>query len=430
MKLKTGNPRVRGPRKQDRRPKERRAERRGERRGRGAEPATFAWVEPLGESRPVVVEREVVVEHEVEREVIVEKPVLVEKEIQVDRPVYIDREVIVEKPIEVTKEVIVEKEVFVDREVPVEVTKEVIVEREVEVEVEKPVFIEKQVIVEKPVEVTKEVIVEKLVEVEKTDKSANKTEAKAKKQKVSKEPKAIVVGRGPSVWSRLARVMPAPKPVLAGAMTLLLAIVSLALISPSGDNATAGRAALKAPVTESTGSAPADIKKVEREGTKGESRNPFAAKGYEEELAAKAAAEKKAKAAAAKKKAEAAQTKAAAPASAATSLYTADLTTYSSYTPWKKTTKRAGGWIDFGGKPTVKVLSIGKASIMLFVVTDVEVIEDKSKGIKHDKPIRQIRVNNGGTVRFADYRDIQGDDVTYTIRYDGSDKIKLSDVKN
>lgn len=419
MKLKTGNPRVRGPRKQDRV--------RGARSSRGsangAEPATFAWVEPLGDSRPVVVEREVVVEHEVEREVIVEKPVLVEKEIQVERPVYIDREVIVEKPVEVTKEVIVEKEVVVEKEVPVEVTKEVIVEKEVPVE--KTVIVEKQVIVEKPVEVTKEVVVEKPVDAP----AIKASKAEKKPEKKVKEPKAIVVGRGPTVWSKISRVMPAPKPVLAGAFTLLLAIASLALISPSSDNATAGRPTPKAPEASNKIAAPPQIEKVSTKGTKGESRNPFAAKGYEEELAKKAAAEKKAKAAA-KKKAEAAKTRAAAPASAATSLYKADLTTYSSYTPWKKATKRAGGWIDFGGKPTVKVLSVGKESILLFVVTDVEVIEDKSKKAEYDKPIRQIKLSKGGTVRFADYRDIQGDDVTYTIRFDGSEKIKLADAKN
>lgn len=402
MKLKTGNPRVRGPRKQDRV--------RGSRSSRGsangAEPATFAWVEPLGDSRPVVVEREVVVEHEIEREVIVEKPVLIEKEIPVERPVYVDREVIVEKPIEVTKEVIVEKEVVVEKEVPVE----------------KTVFVEK--IVEKPVEVTKAVAAETAVQAGKSDADAKQDRAKKQKQ-----PKAIVVGRGPTVWNKISRVMPAPKPVLAGAMTLLLAIASLALISPSSDNATAGRSNPKTPKASNKIAAPPQIEKVQSEGTKGESRNPFAAEGYEEELAKKAAAEKKAKQAEAKKKAEAAETKAGAPASAATSLYTADLTTYSSYTPWKKATKRAGGWIDFGGKPTVKVLSVGKASLLLFVVTDVEVIEDKSKGIKYDNPIRQIKVAKGGTVRFADYRDIQGDDVTYTIRFDGSERIKLADAK-
>jgi hypothetical protein len=90
--------------------------------------------------------------------------------------------------------------------------------------------------------------------------------------------------------------------------------------------------------------------------------------------------------------------------------------------------KRAGGWLDFDAKPTVKVLSVGKSSAVLFVVTDVEVIKEKSAHISYNKPIRQVKLAKGGVVRFADYRDIQGDDVTYTIRYDGSEKIKLAAV--
>ena len=79
----------------------------------------------------------------------------------------------------------------------------------------------------------------------------------------------------------------------------------------------------------------------------------------------------------------------------------------------------------FAEQPTVKVLSVGKSSVLLFVGTDVEVIKEKSSHISYNKPVRQVKVAKGGVVRFADYRDIQGDDVTYTVRYDGSEKIKV-----
>ena len=58
VKLKTGNPRVRGPRRNA--PSERRPALR-------SEPATFAWIEPLADVNPVVVERETITEHEVTR---------------------------------------------------------------------------------------------------------------------------------------------------------------------------------------------------------------------------------------------------------------------------------------------------------------------------------------------------------------------------
>ncbi|MGK2879120.1 MAG: hypothetical protein ACSLFF_11200 [Solirubrobacterales bacterium] len=405
---KTGNLRVRGRR------------RRGPDAARPAqrfEPATFAWVEPLADVDPVVVEREIITER------------------NVDRPVYVDRMVEVEKLVEVEKiievarpvEKIVEREVFIDR--PFEVEK--IVEVEVEKIVEKPVIVEKEVFVDKEVVVEKEVFVDRPVPAVAAAVTTADAATKVKKKSQQKLPKAIIVGRGPSLATRIGRVMPQRMPVLAGAASLLAVISAMALMSPSGDNASAERG--KSVARANGGATIVPTLKIDgAEGNmRGKSRDPFAAESYRapEPTSATAAAVATKKATAKAKAVQAAAaTRAGAPAAVATSMYTAKLTTYSSYTPWTKARKRAGGWIDFDSKPTVKVLSVGKSSAVLFVVTDVEVIKEKSAHSSYNKPIRQVKLAKGGVVRFADYRDIQGDDVTYTIRYDGSEKIKLAAV--
>jgi hypothetical protein len=409
MKLKTGNPRVRGPRRNPRH---------DQRAAQRIEPATFAWLEPLADVDPVVVEREIVVDRNVDRPVFVDRPVEVERIVEVEKPIYVDRTVEVEKLVEkvVEKEIVVEKPVYVDR--TVEVEKIVEVEKPVEKIVEKSIIVEKEVFRDRP-------IVKETAEVLAGAAAVKKLSKKEKK--AEKAPKAIIVGRGPSLATKVGRVMPKPLPVLAGVMSLLAVLVGLSLMSPSSENANAERGTASSKLSSSKSATPSLTLAKNQGRLRGSSRDPFAAKGYTAPDPTPAtAAAAKANAAKANAAKAAAQTRAAAPASAPTSLYTAALTTYSSYTPWTKTRKRAGGWIDFGQKPTVKVLSVGKNSIELFVVTDVEVVKDKSTHISYNKPVRQVKLAKGGVVRFADYRDIQGDDVTYTIRYEGSDKIKIA----
>jgi hypothetical protein len=380
-------------------------------------------MEPLADVDPVMVEREVVVESHVDRPIYIDRPVEVPVEKIVDREIIVEREVVVEKEIFVDRPVEVEKTVYVEKPVTVEIEK--IVEKHVPVEVEK--IVEK--IVEKPMIVEKEIFVDK--------KNAAPVAAAAavaavgkKAKKAEKQPKAIIVGRGPSLTTKIGRFVPKPLPILAGAASLLAVIAILSLMSPSSDNASAERSKTRA-VAGATAASPSLVLDDKDAKLKGKSRDPFAAKGYDAPAptaatttASKAAAKQ---ATAAKAAAiSAARTRAAAPVTTTTSLYTANLTVYTSFTPWKKMRKRTNGWVDFDNKPTIKVLSVGRNSIQLFAVTDVEVIKEKSSKIVYDKPIRQIKVARGGVVRFADYRNIQGDDVTYTIRYTSSDRIKVS----
>ena len=329
------------------------------------EPSTFAWVDPLDDLEPVVVET------------VVEK--------------------IVEKPVVYEKEVIVEK--FVDR----------------------PVTVEK--VVEKPVD--RPLLVEKLVEREFKGSAkpiglrAALASRLAKPAVTDQRPsKAIIIGRGPSLAERLANLAPNPKPVLAGACALLIALTGVALISPSGEQATAQRSTAPLGVTEAADdAAAADLTGVtESPGTTipGDKRDPFVADGYKARKPATAKKDAKSKKAASKK------AQAAAPAAATPSMFAANFVTYSSYSPWLKVKRRSGGWVEFGGEPTVKVVSIGASSVELYVVTDVEVLTDKSKKFNYSYPLRTVRLKPNGVVRFADYRDIQGEDVEYTIRFRGS----------
>lgn len=367
MKLRTGNPRVRAPRVNQ-------AKRhRGKPARPSVEPSTFAWVEPLADVDPVVVERKV------------ETPIVIEKTVEVEKPIYVERTADRDgsKPKVVEKPLIVEKQVFVERKQSSDAVK-----------------------------------------------PATAAAAAGKNTKKSEQPKAIIIGRGPGLAAKLARIAPNPSPVLAGASALLIALVGVALISPSSDNATAQRsnaALIDDPAIESAGASIEKNDKSVDDQASGKSRDPFAAEGYEapQPTAATGKSKTAGKQSAKAKQAADAKTRAAAPAASKLSQYTAGLITYSSFTPWTKSTKPAGSWIDFGGKPTVKVIGVGKNAIKLFVVTDVEVLEKKSRNIEYDNPIRQVTVGEGGIVRFADYRDIQGDDVTYTIRYSGSNKVTV-----
>ncbi|MGB0872378.1 MAG: hypothetical protein ACPGYP_04490 [Solirubrobacterales bacterium] len=279
-------------------------------------------------------------------------------------------------------------------------------------------------------------VVEKKVFVERestneTPESAAKAARTNKQRSPEAKPKAIIIGRGPTLMTRLARVAPSPSPVMAGASALLIALVGIALISPSGDNATAQRstaAFIDDPGLESAGVTLDANQSTADDKAKGKSRDPFAADGYKapQPTAQTGKSDRKGSKSRveAKRRATAnAKTRATAPAASTASHFSASLITYSSFTPWTKSSKRAGSWIDFGGEPTVKVIAVKNDAIELFVVTDVEVIEDKSRKIEYDNPIRQVKVGKGGIVRFADYRNIQGDDVTYTIRYSGSNKV-------
>lgn len=379
MRLRSGNPRVRGPRVNQAK------KHRGKPARPSVEPSTFAWVEPLADVDPVVVERKV------------ETPIVVEKKVEVEKPIYIERTTdrAQVKPKVVNKEVVVEKKVVV----------------------EKPLIVEKQVFVER--NQSRDAV-----------KPATVAAADGKKSKKAEQPKAIIIGRGPGLGAKLARIAPNPSPVLAGASALLIALVGVALISPSSDNATAQRsnaALIDDPAIESAGASIEKNDKSVDDQAAGKSRDPFAAEGYEapQPTAATGKSKTAGKQSTKAKQAADAKTRAAAPAASTVSQYRAGLITYSSYTPWTKSTKSAGSWIDFGGKPTVKVIAVGKKSIELFVVTDVEVLDKKSRNIEYDNPIRQVTVGEGGIVRFADYRDIQGDDVTYTIRYTGSNKVTV-----
>lgn len=362
-------------------------------------PATFAWTgRAPGETGPVFVDREVVVEKAVE----VEKPVYIDRrvEVPVDRVVEVEKPVFVDRPVEtiVEREVVVEK--IIEKPVTVEIEKIV----------EKPVTVEVERIVEKPVtvEVEKIVPVEKLVEVEKS--------SRGRRRPVKTQ--TVVVGRAPGLLTKIARVVPKPVPVLVGATSLLAVIAAFSLMSPSGDNAAADRAKLREQKPAAATIDPSFQIEDETKVPKSKSRDPFAAVDYDPKTGKQpTAAEKKKEAKAA------AATRAAAPSAQAESAWKASITAYSSYTPWKKITRTAGGWLDFAGKPTVKLLSVGKDSVVLFAVTDVDLIASKSSKATYDKPIRQVRLKLGGSARFADYRDLQGEDVTYTVRLDKTDKI-------
>ncbi len=64
-----------------------------------------------------------------------------------------------------------------------------------------------------------------------------------------------------------------------------------------------------------------------------------------------------------------------------------------------------------------------------YVVTDVEVLADRSRAIRYSNPLRIIKIMPGSVVRFADYRDVQGEDVEYTIRFRGSLPVKLTSAR-
>jgi hypothetical protein len=239
------------------------------------------------------------------------------------------------------------------------------------------------------------------------------------------EPRVVLVGRGPSVAERLALMTPRPTTIAAGAAVLLFAITGLTLVSPSGERATAGRS--DSPFGAASGKTPdanVGLTKEEfaaLEGSSGDdSRDPFVGDGFQQarrtqqakqqraaaikrrELAAQKAAEKRAKLAAAR-----------APK------YLGDFIYYSDYTPWERVKGTPGGWLSFDGQKTLMVESVSTSAAEVFVVSDVEVIDDGGRGYTYSYPLRRLELQPGAIVKFADYRDVQGDDVTYTLRYRG-----------
>lgn len=267
---------------------------------------------------------------------------------------------------------------------------------------------------------------------------SNAATANTDKHRTSDKPqKAIIVGRGPGLATKLIKATPSPGPVMAGSMALLIALVGVALISPSSDRATANRttaAQIDGTDLEASGLTVDPNRSTADDKADGQRRDPFAAAGYEAP-SPPSATKSQDKPASSDSKQEAgdeakdAKTRGSAPVASASSLFSADLIAYSSFTPWAKISRRAGGWIDFDGKPTIKVIAVNKNSLELYVVTDVEVLSKKSRKIKYDDPLRQVKVASGGIARFADYRDIQADDVTYTIRFKGSRKVKQKPKK-
>ena len=222
-----------------------------------------------------------------------------------------------------------------------------------------------------------------------------------------------MIGRGPTIASRLARAAPNPVAAAASISVLFAALAAIAMISPSGEQATASRSSVQvaAGATGQLADGRSGVKKAApagqaAKGSLSDDRSPFAAHGYRPPPNGKRAATQ-------------ATNVTGAPATPAPHgrQYMADFIFYSSYAPWERLKRRAGTWLDFNGKPTLKFVSVDATGVNLFIVSDVEVLKDQSRDIRYDYPLRTLHVDNGGIVRLADYRDIQGDDVIYTLRY-------------
>lgn len=245
-------------------------------------------------------------------------------------------------------------------------------------------------------------------------------------------PDGLVIGRRPNPFQRIAARLPQGAPVVAGAGLLLAAIVALALMSPSGENAAADgvRSGRVAPAEASAnlaleGAAPA---------TRRARRDPFKAKGYQpppdrtkrsaarRAKARKAAVRRAMARRAAKRRADARRTKlrrkrAAARRMAMTLPLAAALATRSPYTPRRVERKLAGSWIDFADTPTLRVIEVGESWVRLFVVTNVEVNAEKSTRIRYDGPTREITIGRGGVLHLSDFRPSQAEPPGYTVRF-------------
>ena len=239
------------------------------------------------------------------------------------------------------------------------------------------------------------------------------------------KPQVVVIGRGPSVTERLALAAPGTSVIASGAALLLVAIAGLALMSPSSPSASASRSSSPygGGVARAQSSNSADtiaaIKPItDSGGTVTSSRDPFANPKYTAKLKADKLKAKRAKAA--RQEAGVAADRAA--KQAAIPDFIGNFVYYSSYTPWERVRGVPDGWIDFEGQPTLRVQSVTASGADLYVVSDVDVVAKSGKRFSYSYPLRKLHVEPGAVVRFADYRDIEGEDVTYTLRFRGSSK--------
>lgn len=243
--------------------------------------------------------------------------------------------------------------------------------------------------------------------------------------------RVVLVGRGPSLAERLALATPHPTTIAAGAAIVLVAVTGLALISPSGEQATASRS--NSPYGDASAQTPnanagltkEEFAALEGDGKsiKGDSRDPFVGDGYDSVMAQADARAKVAKASKDKqRKAKQAAEQRAKRAAARAPKFLGDFVYYSDYTPWERLKGAPSQWLNFDGQQTLMVETVGANAAELYVVSDVEVIDNKGRGYTYSYPLRRLRVAPGAVVRFADYRDVQGDDVTYTLRFRGAMK--------
>lgn len=249
-------------------------------------------------------------------------------------------------------------------------------------------------------------------------------QAEPKKHDQAK-PQVVVIGRGPSVTERLALAAPGTSVIASGAALLLVAIAGLALMSPSSPNASASRSSspygVNATHAQSANSANtiAAIKPItDADGKAASNSDPFSHPKYAAKLKADKLKAKRAKAA--RHDAGVAADRAA--KQAAIPDFIGKFVYYSSYTPWEQVRGVPNGWIDFEGQPTLKVQSVTASGADLYVVSDVDVVAKSGKRFSYSYPLRKLHVEPGAVVRFADYRDIEGEDVTYTLRFRGSTK--------
>lgn len=245
------------------------------------------------------------------------------------------------------------------------------------------------------------------------------------------KPRVVLVGRGPSVAERLALVAPHPTTIAAGAAILFVAITGLALISPSGDQATAARSGT--PFNSGSVKSDGTISDATRDALKplsdgdrvdgSSKRDPFAQNEFAEAKSSLDAKQRKTKQAQlAQLKVKRAAERKAREAAKKIPPYTGDFIYYSDYTPWERVAGKPGSWLEFDGQQTLLVQSVSSTGANLFVVSDVEVLGGKGKDYSYSYPLRRLYVKPGAVVRFADYRDVQGEDVTYTLRFRGSIK--------
>lgn len=249
----------------------------------------------------------------------------------------------------------------------------------------------------------------------------------------------VLVGHRPGLGERVGEfrsavqaAMPSPMSAAAGVAVLLSSLVGVAMIAPSGEQATAARSGMALVQSQNEPEKKPDISPMtgrELEGTGAASRDPFAVNGYEAPLPRNNVTSKKreskradAKTKSGARKRRVSQVEAFVKPDAPGSNYVADFVFYSSDMPWSSLRRKRGSWLHVSGQPTLMFVSVDSKGADIFVVSDVEVLEGQGRRkAKYQYPTRMLRIENGGIVRFADYRETEGQDVTYTLRYTKSD---------